>query len=108
MTSRTHILLIDVHDEKDGTKEGFCLLPSMRQRVKNVCCATRSVDIKHIIAFNENHSPFFCCFLIRLDVLCWTPYVRYREYICLTERKEANKKNSHRASMLPGRDIQKE
>ena len=34
MTSRTHILLIDVHDEKDGTKEGFCLLPSMRQRVK--------------------------------------------------------------------------
>lgn len=28
MTSRTHILLIDVHDEKDETKEGFFFVPS--------------------------------------------------------------------------------
>jgi hypothetical protein len=59
MTRRTHILLIDVHDEKDGTKEGFFSSQYATWSKKNVCCATRSVDIKHIIAFNENHSPLF-------------------------------------------------
>lgn len=82
MTSRTHILLIDVHDEEDESKEGFFVPSSQfRKRKKNVCCATRSVDIKHIIAFNENHSPFFAASLFVWMFCVGHPTVHYQIYL---------------------------